>query len=102
MAYARWEYPETPDDVDGVVNYFDLGKVVRVWPTLEAVLVSAEGWATELADEHIADTHPSFMEAQIRMSHAHSTHFELEHRLRVFVQTTLEEEKTDGVRATAP
>jgi len=51
---------------------------------------SAEQWAREIADEHIARTHPDFEEAKHRMTQAYEILFELEHFLRAFIEHTLE------------
>lgn len=49
----------------------------------------AAAWAIELADKHMAETHPDFETARRRMTDAYSKLFELEHYLRLFVEQTL-------------
>ncbi len=47
-------------------------------------------WAVELADKHIANTHPDFEIAKDRMTTAYTKLFQLEQTLRAFVQQQLE------------
>lgn len=56
----------------------------------------AKEWAYQLADEHMARTHPDFEQAQQRMASAYSKLFELEQSLRLLIQQRLEAQYTSS------
>ena len=95
--FQKSQHDRMPDDIDEIVNYFQLGEVVRIWETrLDEVLRNALRWATELADEHIDNPRPSFMQAMTRMGRTYSKLFELEQTLRLFVEGELRARYQDG------
>jgi len=99
------EKPElaSMEDVYEIAKVMHLGDVIDSRPFLFASaqdVISGEhqrqveewarAWAIDLADRHMAETHPDFETARRRMTDAYSKLFELERMLRLFVEQTLE------------
>ena len=120
--YPRDQYPDLAEmaDVYEIAKSLNLGEVIEYRPfplqhdrigsnregaaegrderNLKATALvkeAAEKWARELAEEHIARTHPDFEEAKRRMTDAYGKLFELEHGLRRFVSQTLQDRYVD-------
>lgn len=94
--YSKSDWPDMPNDVDGVVRFHGLGEIVWQWdfPTTgivddEAVWSLAVFAGDSIADQHMAATNPRFEEAQRRMMAAYGKLFELEHTLRAWIDQTL-------------
>ena len=98
--YAKSDWPSMPNDVDGAIAFHKLGELV--WAADFVLMPDFDAWAfaetsgAELADTHMADTHPSFEEAQRRMMAAYGKLFELEQTLRTFAQQLLEARYSTG------
>ena len=95
-AYPQSIYPALAsfDTVDEIARYLRLGSLAdsRLFPSglpteySGQVIEWAKHWATELANEHMARTHPDFAQAQQRMTDAYYKLFELEHYLRELIE----------------
>jgi len=90
------------EDVYEIAKVMHLGDIIGSRPFLFASAQDAIGsegqrktrewavaWAIELADRHMAETHPDFETARQRMVDAYGRLFELEQTLRLFVEQTL-------------
>lgn len=89
--YRESDYPDMPNGIDDIAKFFGLGEVIGTRNfAMDTSRTEAMKWAIALADEHIANTSPSFTEALTRMGRAYGKLFELEQTLRVLVQGQLE------------
>ncbi|MBI4200086.1 MAG: hypothetical protein HY535_06415 [Chloroflexi bacterium] len=86
---------ETVDDAEKACGLGDIidARECPFWPVpltapidFNQVIQFAKNWATELAAQHFARENPSFYEASQRMTAAYGKLFELEQKLRVFVE----------------
>ncbi len=103
-AYPKSNIPQLANckDVEEAAQLLKMGEIIayKAWPSspsqylhdpnnTELITKFGTEWGVSLADEHIANTHPSFHEANKMMTEAYSKLFELENMLRNWIEQTL-------------